>query len=70
MNIKTTISAPTESSSMKPVEVPLSGDFLSVSKADVEEVVRNYLQIVKEDIGVKSSKKKRKRASVKKSAKK
>ncbi|MCI70685.1 hypothetical protein A2U01_0091948, partial [Trifolium medium] len=69
MNIKITISVPAESSSMKHVEVPLNGEFPSISEEDVEEAVRNYLQIVKEDTGVKSSKKKRKRASVKKSAK-
>ncbi|MCI41569.1 hypothetical protein A2U01_0062802, partial [Trifolium medium] len=68
MNIKTTISAPAESSSLKPNEARLSGDFSSVSEAEMEEAIRNYLQIVREDTGVKSSKKKRRRASVKKSA--
>ncbi|MCH98685.1 hypothetical protein A2U01_0019691, partial [Trifolium medium] len=69
MNIKTTISIPDKSSSMKHVEVPLSGEFPSISEADVEEAVMNYLQIVEEDTGVKSSKKKRKRTYVKRSAK-
>ncbi|MCI27583.1 hypothetical protein A2U01_0048782, partial [Trifolium medium] len=67
MGIKTSIKASAESSSLKPVESSFSGDFPSVSEADVEEGVRNYLQIVKEDTGVKFSKKKRKRVSVKKS---